>query len=128
MEGARLEHSKGEGVHAVEGYTEESFVNNVLAPHLASYSVSANCLPLNGISTYAKIEAFVCRMLKSDKSAFLTTIIDLYGLPNKFPGYRDAKECNSGGEKAGLIAERWLEHPNRQEGKRQGPDQSTGCE
>lgn len=81
----------------VEGQTEETFVNNVLAPHLASFQVwpAATCICTKrvqgrrafrgGIGSYGKVKNDLQLLLNSAPHA-VTTLFDYYGLPSDFPG------------------------------------------
>ncbi len=90
----------------VEGQTEESFVNNLLADHLARQGVLLTPILLTtkrvksrdtlerrmpgrrfkgGITTYSKVKLDVRNTL-NDKQVIVTTMIDFYGLPSDFPG------------------------------------------
>ena len=90
----------------VEGQTEESFVNKLLADHLAQRGVLLTSILLTtkrvknrdvrerampgrrfkgGITTYSNVKLDV-RSTLDDKQAIVTTMIDFYGLPGDFPG------------------------------------------
>lgn len=83
----------------VEGQSEEIFVNRVLAPHLAGYCVyvrptilytkriASGCGYRGGVSSWKKIFNDL-RVLGHDKSAWVTTLLDFYGLPDDFPGFQ----------------------------------------
>ena len=87
-----------------EGETEERFAAQVIGPHLAACSVylagirlTALCkkkgrVHRGGVSHYLAVKNDICRWLKQDRNqdARFTTMIDLYGLPNDFPGYDEA--------------------------------------
>ncbi len=91
-------------LHVVaEGQTEETFVNLVLAPHLAGFEVvaDAHCVTTGrhrgrpfrgGLISYAKAKRDISLWLKQDRrsDARFTTFFDLYGLPRDFPGYEEA--------------------------------------
>ncbi len=83
----------------VEGQTEETFVRDVLAPHLQQ-RCQIVLIPViartkrtkvgytfkGGIVSYFKVKRDIQRLL-GDKSAIrVTTLIDYYGLPDDFPG------------------------------------------
>jgi hypothetical protein len=76
----------------VEGATEESFVNEVLAPVLWSRQVSP--IPLivgspghkGGNVKYVRVKKDVLTQLKQDRRAYCTTMFDFYGLGEGFPG------------------------------------------
>ena len=76
----------------VEGQTEESFVGNVLAPTLWAREIYATAILLGplghkgGRTNYARVSRDVMTFLKQDRSAYCTTMIDLYGIGQGFPG------------------------------------------
>ena len=86
-----------------EGRTEETFVNQTLKRHLASFSVDVQVLVVatkelpdftyrGGIGNYTKAERDIRLLLNhhSDLDARFTTMFDMYGLPEDFPGYNAA--------------------------------------
>jgi hypothetical protein len=77
----------------VEGQTEETFVNQVLYEHFQNQDIYLNPILVKtsatgkgGVVSYAKIKPQLDRKCREDKTAFVTTMFDLYGLPNDFPG------------------------------------------
>lgn len=87
----------------VEGQTEETFVNQTLKPHLASFSVwvKARCVETGrkggvkyrgGIASYDKARKDIRLWMLEDQNddARFTTMFDLYGLPHDFPSYEEA--------------------------------------
>jgi len=89
-----------------EGQTEQAFARKVLAPYLAEFNifVDARCVLTSknkraakeyrgGLLGYDKAKKDIELWLKEDnhKDCRFTTMFDLYGLPNDFPGYTDAK-------------------------------------
>lgn len=100
----------------VEGQTEETFVRDVLAEHLAIRGVYAvaRCVETSrtrlkvfkgGMSTYARAKGDIERWLKEDRNAYLTTMFDLYGLPEDFPSMAKISAVNDPHKKARLIEE-----------------------
>lgn len=87
----------------VEGQTERDFVNSVLRPHLDALGVytSASIVgktiaqrrghTVRGGGHFANWHQDIARLLAGQRSADLrvTTLFDLYGLPNDFPGLSD---------------------------------------
>ncbi len=80
-------------VHVVvEGPTEESFVNDALAPALWARQVYLYPIVLGvrghkgGNPNYARVQKDVLRQLKEDRSAYCSTMLDFYGLGRGFPG------------------------------------------
>ncbi|MEB3216317.1 MAG: DUF4276 family protein [Nostocales cyanobacterium 94392] len=87
----------------VEGQTEETFVNEVLYEHFQKKDIYLNPILVKtsanakgGVVSYGKIKPQLQRKCREDGTAFVTTMFDLYGLPNDFPG-RDSlpKNCDS---------------------------------
>ncbi len=87
----------------VEGQTEENFVNQTLKPCLGSLSVGVSVRVATtrktrgrkyrgGLSSYAKARNDIIRWIRQDQNPDVrfTTMFDLYGLPDDFPGYRAA--------------------------------------
>ena len=84
----------------VEGQTEESFVNQVLAPHLYARgytSVSARLLGnarqrsrRGGIRKWDLVREGILHHLKQDREILVTTMVDYYGLPHTWPGRANA--------------------------------------
>jgi hypothetical protein len=87
----------------VEGQAEETFVNRVLIPQLATCSVWGNvrCVMTSrkhgvkyrgGLDSYARAKKDVVLWMKEDQNddAFFTTMFDLYALPRDFPGHESA--------------------------------------
>lgn len=80
----------------VEGDSEELFVQNILAPHLAYFGVYAratgvvskrlaNGKKLTGGNLWSNVQLSL-RPLLADSDAWVTTLLDFYGLPADFPG------------------------------------------
>ncbi len=76
----------------VEGRTEQSFVQEVLAPSLSDAGVYLTPTILGvpgqkgGRANYARLKKDVLRQLKEDRTAYCSTMADLYGLGKGFPG------------------------------------------
>lgn len=77
----------------VEGQTEEAFVKELLEPHYARLELYLTPIIVRtspgykgGVVSYAKIKPQIERLCKQDAGAYVTTMFDLYALPNDFPG------------------------------------------
>jgi hypothetical protein len=76
----------------VEGQTEESFVNSVLAEALWPNQVYLTPVLLGvpghrgGRPNYARVKKDVLLHLKRDRTAYCSTMLDFYGLGTGFPG------------------------------------------
>jgi hypothetical protein len=91
----------------VEGQSEEAFVKDTLAPHLAGHGVYARptivlTKPLlrggghrGGIANWATIRESLLPLL-GDTDAMVSTMFDFYGLPADFPGKRDLPGAGDG--------------------------------
>lgn len=85
-----------------EGQTEQRFIDQLIKPHLLPMDVSVSCrcvrtsskgkIYSGGISNFGKLKRDIVRWVRQDrqKDARFTTMIDLYGLPGDFPGYKKA--------------------------------------
>ena len=77
----------------VEGPTEESFINNVLAPGLWPFEVYAHAVTIGvpghrgGRVNYARYSKDVVTTLKQDQAIYCSTLVDFYGLGAGFPGH-----------------------------------------
>lgn len=96
----------------VEGQTEEPFVRELLAPHytrmglhLIPILVSTSPGHKGGLVSYVKVKPQIERLCKQDGAACVTTMFDLYALPNDFPGKNGSewKHQRSGEHKAQLV-------------------------
>jgi hypothetical protein len=97
----------------VEGQSEEIFVKETLAPFLAERGVYTQPIVLwtkkmpsgggfrGGVSNWSQIRKSLMP-LTYDTDAWITTLLDFYGLPEDFPGYQEAHE--SGDPRALVIA------------------------
>lgn len=85
-----------------EGQTERKFAEEVLVPHLANYNIEVRARVVltnrklgkrGGIMDYDKIRGDLHRLMLEDQGgeARFTTMIDLYALPNAFPGWAEAR-------------------------------------
>lgn len=86
----------------VEGQAEETFVRECLTDHLAQFNVAA--IPRRvefgrkkgeifrgGLIKYGKLRKDLVNWLNQDKTAVVTTMVDLYALPPDFPGRQAGK-------------------------------------
>jgi len=76
-----------------EGQTEETFVNEVLKDHFSTMEIWSTPIVIRtskqskgGAVSYGKIKRQIEQKCKEDQSAWITTLLDFYGLPSGFPG------------------------------------------
>lgn len=93
----------------VEGQTEEAFVRELLEPHYARLGLYLSPIIVRtsqgykgGVVSYAKIKPQLVRLCGQDASAHVSTLFDLYALPQDFPGKTAAAypSMGSGSQKA----------------------------
>lgn len=103
-----------------EGYTEQAFTKQVLAPHLAQFSVyaDARCVLTSrdkrtsktyrgGLLSYEKAKRDIQNWMKEDnrRECRFTTMFDLYALPKNFPGSIQAGRKTDAYERVKVIEE-----------------------
>jgi hypothetical protein len=107
-------------LHAVvEGQSEETFVNVILAPELGAKGVSVDCHCITtgrhrgiahrgGIAKYQKLRSDLTLWTKQDQrpDAWFTTMFDLYALPDDFPGYDDCSRGSDPTQRVECLEER----------------------
>jgi len=93
-----------------EGQTEEKFINDILCPHLAQFNVFTSVRRLRtsktqrgGYTNFEKAKFDILQWLKEDPTAWHTTLIDLYGLKDDFPGYKNSKHLPDARQKVNAI-------------------------
>jgi len=108
----------------VEGQTEEAFVRELLVPHYARFGlflypvlVSTSPGHKGGVVSYAKIKPQLLRLCRHDEGAHVSTMFDLYALPNDFPGKQEATYpvMGNGHQKASFLETRLgedIDQPN----------------
>jgi hypothetical protein len=85
----------------VEGQTEETFVNRILADHLSIFRIwaDARCVTTSrkrgrvcrgGLANYAQAKNDIVMWSKQEPEAAFTTMFDYYALPSDFPGHEAA--------------------------------------
>ncbi|MGV2130024.1 DUF4276 family protein [Agrobacterium vitis] len=99
----------------VEGQTEEAFVSQLLAPYYAHSGLYLTPIVVKtspghkgGISRYSKVKPQIEKLCKQDTSAWITTMFDLYALPDDFPGKADPAytSIQIGADKAAYLEEK----------------------
>lgn len=88
----------------VEGQTEETFVNRLLANHLAQFQIWTDARRVQtgrqrgrvhrgGVVSYQKVRKDLTLWMSEDRNidAYFTTMLDFYALPTDFPAYLEAK-------------------------------------
>jgi hypothetical protein len=82
----------------VEGQTEETFVRDVLGPHLLGFQTALHVTIIStkriktggkfrgGVTGYAQVRREVRNLLEDTGAVAVTTMIDYYALPDDFPG------------------------------------------
>lgn len=88
----------------VEGQSEEDFVNRLLRPALASQGIFVCARQVytrhnkhgrtykGGATSYGKARKDILNWLTQDTEAYVSTLFDLYALPNDFPSFAKAQK------------------------------------
>lgn len=96
---------------SVEGQTEETFVREVLSKHLWDFNISLESVTITthrvkqgpnfkgGVLSYAQANREIRRLLNDSNAIAVTTMYDLFHLPNDFPG-QDTRPGGDGRAKA----------------------------
>ena len=97
----------------VEGQTEETFIREVLYDHFQRQEIYLNPILVRtsatgkgGVVSYGKIKTQLSRKCREDASAFVTTMFDLYALPNDFPGRNSQPGTRDPFEKAEYLEQK----------------------
>lgn len=110
----------------VEGQSEEIFVKHTLTPYLAQHGVYVQSpivlwtkrLPSGGgfrggVSNWSQIRRDLLPLTR-DGDAWVTTLLDFYGLPEDFPGLPEALGAGNAQEKIIALQERFAAEVNHQ--------------
>ena len=97
-------------VHVIcEGPTEETFVNELLAPGFRFRNIFLRPSVLGqpgkkgGDVSYKRLKADLRNRLLGDKISLCTTLLDFYGLPKDFPGKKAASNLAEPKDKADSV-------------------------
>ena len=106
----------------VEGQTEEAFSNRVLVPHLSGMEVfptiqlirkkNSNSRKFKGgWLKYQSVKSHIVKWSKEDSSSnvWFTTMLDLYAIPEDFPGILDAKSIKNPIEKVKFLEKKFYD-------------------
>lgn len=110
----------------VEGQSEEIFVKRTLTPHLAQHGVYVESpivlwtkrLPdgegfRGGVSNWSQVRKNLVPLTR-DGDAWVSTLLDFYGLPGDFPGLTEALSAGDPQVKVAALQDRFaaeLNHP-----------------
>jgi len=94
----------------VEGPTERQFLEGLVKPHLAQYSIDTKVRVTQtnrklekrgGVVRYDVLKGDLQRLMAEDRApqAWFSTMVDLYALPSSFPGYDEAQKLGRAHDK-----------------------------
>ena len=92
----------------VEGQTEETFVNDILSPHLNQMGIYPYAFLFRrkgGSFAYQRARKEILISLKEDNTLICTTMVDFYGMPNDWPGRTESQSCQNYQDKAQRVEE-----------------------
>lgn len=107
-----------------EGKTEMKFAKELLNQFFGGkLIINARCVLTSrnnrtnyeyrgGLVSYRHAKNDILNWLKKDRSAYVTTMFDFYGLPHDFPGYEDAMHCPTPLERAEYLELKMKENIN----------------
>ncbi len=85
----------------VEGQTEETFLRELLVPYFSPANIHLNAILVRtssrgkgGIVNYAKIRPQLHNKCTEDRGSYVSTMFDLFRLPNDFPGGGEAAKIS----------------------------------
>lgn len=79
-------------IAVVEGQTEQTFIRDVLAPHLALEGIFITARLVGkpgrkgGVGSYHRARRDILAVLKQEADVYCTTMFDYYGMPHSWPG------------------------------------------
>ena len=77
-----------------EGQTEYDFVDKVLRPYVLAQGIVLIAHNLRGGFNYTRLKHTIIEWLNYEKSAYVTTMIDLYGMNRGYPQYAETTLSN----------------------------------
>ncbi len=119
----------------VEGQTEETFVNRVLAPHLYErgfHEVSARLMGnarqrgrRGGVRKWEAIRSDILNHLRGDSGRAVGLMVDYYAMPNTWPGRVEARNATVPREMAVIVESSLAADISRELGDSFNPDRFT---
>ena len=95
----------------VEGTTERNFCQRILAPWLASANVSLSARVIGmpghkgGVGSWDRAKREIIKLLRQERNSICTTMFDLYGLPQSWPGKAECVSTSLRQRKAAIHIE-----------------------
>lgn len=93
-----------------EGQTEETFVRDVLAPHLAALGLNVIAQMIEtspghrgGALNYERVRPYLRNTLSQSSAPIVTTFFDLYRLDKRFPDFELASSKGSMAERVSIL-------------------------
>ena len=90
----------------VEGQTEETFVNEILSPHLNHMGIYPHAFLFRkkgGSFAYQRARKEILNSMKEDNTLICTTMVDFYGMPKDWPGRTESQSCRNYQDKAQRV-------------------------
>lgn len=75
-----------------EGQTEELFVRKILVPFFQTKNIFLTAKGIKGGFSYEALKHYITTILNNDRTAYITTLIDFYGMNDKYPAYKNNKD------------------------------------
>ena len=90
----------------MEGQTEETFVNEILSPHLNHMGIYPHAFLFRkkgGSFAYQRARKEILNSMKEDNTLICTTMVDFYGMPKDWPGRTESQSCRNYQDKAQRV-------------------------
>lgn len=100
----------------VEGQTEERFIERIVSPYFISHGYKIKTIIIctkpgcfGGLTNYKQFKSNTLRLISQNPECYITTMIDLFGLPDNFPGVREYQSENDSLQKVHFLETKLLE-------------------
>ena len=102
-----------------EGKTEREFVDELLAPYMAEQGIFLYAPILGdagrkgGDVRFSRVERSVGQLLKEQQGAWVTLLVDYYGIKSDWPGYAKSKQEKDHTRKAAVMNQATVDEVQR---------------
>ncbi len=80
-----------------EGKSEKQFVDDHINPFLSKKNINIYCDEVKGDINFDRLKFDIIESLKKDPGAYVTTMLDYYGIDADWPGVQELKQAKANG-------------------------------